>query len=280
MSHWTRVHSCIWLLALLMPLVASAADLTLAITPRFAPEEMLARLTPLKELLESALGKSIEIVTSPDFKDFETRLKSGQVDIAYSNPTIYPSASTVMDAVAMSSEGRSGAKLRGIVITRADSGIVSLDDLKGHSAVAVSFKSTGGYLSQKVTLEKAGINFGELQIREALENKQENVVLSVFHGDADVGFINEDALHIADSYVPPNQIQVIQRTAWMPNWVLAVKRSLPEEIRVKVRNAAVSLKPEDAAAKALKINGFVPATDADYDVVRQATGLPIPQRSR
>lgn len=280
MSEPTAARRCAWLLALLLPIAAGAADLTMAITPRFSPEEMLTRLTPLKGRLEKGLGKSIEIVVSPDFKDFEKRMKAGQFDIAYSNPTIYPNASNIMDAVAMSSEGKSGARLRGIIITRSDSGIVSLEDLKGHSVTAVSLKSTGGYLSQKVTLEKSGIGMNDIQVQEALENKQENVVLSVFYGDVDAGFINEDALHIADNYVPPNQIQVIQRTAWMPSWVISVKRSLPDPVRTKVRDELVSLKPEDPAAQALKINGFVPATDADYDVVREAVGLPIPPRSR
>jgi phosphonate transport system substrate-binding protein len=268
----------VWLLALTLPVAAIAADLTLAVTPRFAPEEILARVTPLKERLEATLGQTIELVIAPDFKDFEKRLKSGQIDIAYVNPTLYPSASDVQDAVAMSSEGTSGARLRGVIITRADSNIVSLEDLKGQSVAVVSLKSTGGYLSQKVTLEKAGIDMADLHIEEALDNKQENVVLSVFYGDVNAGFINEDALHIADSYVPPNQIRVIQRTAWMPNWAISVKRTLPDAVKAKIRDTVVGLKADDPALKAMKIKAFVPASDADYDVVRQATGMAIPQR--
>lgn len=275
-SNLTR--HCAWLLALTLPAATLAADLTLAVTPRFSPEEMLARVTPLKERLESAIGMSIEILVSPDFKDFEKKLQSGQIDIAYVNPTIYPSASDAVDAVAMSSEGASGARLRGIVITRADSGIVSLEDLKGHTVSIVSLKSTGGYLSQKVTLEKTGVALSSMTIQEAMDNKQENVLLSVFYGDVDAGFINEDALHIADGYVPPSQIRVIQRTEWMPNWAIAVKRSLPNDLKIKVRDTLVGLKEDDAALKALKVKAFVPASDADYDLVRRAGGMAIPQR--
>lgn len=271
-------HCCAGLLALTLPATALAADLKLAVTPRFAPEELLARVTPLKERLESAIGKSIEIVVSPDYKDFEKRLKSGQIDIAYVDPTQYPSASDVVDAIAMSSEGASGARLRGVVITHADSSIVALDDLKGHSVSIVSFKSTGGYLSQKVTLEKEGIDLGDLQIQEAVDNKQENVVLSVYYGDVDAGFIGDNDLHIADSYVPPNRIRVIQRTAWMPNWAIAVKRSLPDDIKTKVRDTLTGLQDDDAALRALDVKAFVSASDADYNVVRRAAGTPIPPR--
>ncbi len=276
---WTSVaFLCAGPLALTLPAAALAADLTLAITPRYAPEEILARVTPFKERLESTIGKSIEIVVSPDFKDFEKRLKGGEIDISYVDPTLYPSASDVVDAVAMSSTGDSGARLRGIVITRADSPIVSLADLKRHQVSTVSLKSAGGYLSQKVTLEQEGIDLTDLHIQEAVDNKQENVVMSVFYGDVDAGFINEDALHIADSYVPPNRIRVIQRTAWMPSWAIAVKRSLPNQVKTKLRDTLVGLKGDDAALKALDVKAFVPASDADYDVIRRAAGMKIPQR--
>jgi phosphonate transport system substrate-binding protein len=278
MSPSAIARRCVWLLALTLPGAALAADLTFAMTPRFAPEEVLARVTPLKERLEAALGKTIDIIVAADFKDYEKRLKGGEIDIAYSNPTLYPSASDVQEAVVMVSDGASGARLRGIVITRADSNIVSLDDLKGQTVSIVSLKSTGGYLSQKIAMEKAGIDLGDLHLQEALDNKQENVILSVFYGDAVAGFINEDALHIADSYVPPNQIRVIQRTAWMPNWPISVKRTLPDSVKAKVRDTLIGLKPDDPVLQALKAKAFVPASDADYDVVRQATGMASPQR--
>jgi phosphonate transport system substrate-binding protein len=278
MTRSTLTRCCAGLLALTLPTAALAADLTLAVTPRFAPEELLARVMPLKERLESAIGKSIDIAISPDYKDFEKRLKSGQIDIAYLDPTLYPTVSAVVDAIAMSSEGASGARLRGIVITHADSDIVALDDLKGHSVAIVSFKSTGGYLSQKVTLEKEGIDLADLQLQEAVDNKQENVVLAVYFRDVDAGFIGDNDLHIADRYVPPNRIRVIQRTAWMPNWAIAVKRSLPDGVKTKLRETLVGLQDDDPALKALGVKAFVPASDADYNVVRRAAETPIPQR--
>lgn len=279
MNALTRVRRGVgWLGLLLLPGVIQAADLTLAMTPRFAPEEILARVTPLKDRLEAALGKSIEILISPDFKDFEKRLKGGEIDLAYVNPTLYPSAAPVHEAVAMASEGASGTRLRGVIITRDDSPIVSIEDLKGQAVAIVSLKSTGGYLSQKVTLEKAGLDLASLRIEEARDNKQENVILSVFHGDVGAGFINEDALRIADNYVPSNRIRVIQRTAWMPNWAISVKHSLPPEVKDKVRDTLVGLAAEDKALAALKVKAFVPASDADYDVVREATGMAIPKR--
>jgi phosphonate transport system substrate-binding protein len=192
---------CPWvLLWLLAAAGVPAADLTLAVTPRYSPEEILQRTTPLKTHLSTRLGRPVEMLMAADFKDFERRVKAGEVDIAHINSILYPAVADVHEAVAMVSDGSGGAKLRGVIITRADSSIASIEELKGRSVAIVSFKSMGGYLSQKISLEKAGIKPAtDLRLEEARDNKQENVILSVFYGDVDAGFINEDSLHVADS---------------------------------------------------------------------------------
>jgi phosphonate transport system substrate-binding protein len=265
-------------LALAIPAVASAAK-KISITPRFAADVLLAQLSPLKSYLSEALGEEIEIVLPKDFKDYENRVNSGEIDIAFSNPTIYPLTAGVHEAFAMLSEKQGGDKLRGLVVTRADSDIISIEDLKDRTVVVVGLTSTGGFLSQKVTLAEAGIDANkDLKIQEARDNKQENALLSVFYGDADAAFVREDALHVADGFIPPSQLRVIRRTAWMPNWTLSVKRSLPPAFKEKLRSAVLALKPGAPELEALKAKGFVEATDADFDTVRKALGLPIPTR--
>ena len=263
---------------ILIPAVA-VADLTIAVTPRFAADVLLERITPLRDYLSSILGERIEIVLPKDFADYEKRVKSGGIDIAFSNPTLYPLTSGVHEAVAMLDQKKGGDRLRGLVVTRADSDIVSIEDLVGRKVVIVGKTSTGGYLSQKVSLVEAGIDpEKDLKLEEARDNKQENALLSVYYGDADAAFIREDALHIADQFIPPSQLRVIRRTAWMPNWAISVKRSLPREVKDKIRVAVTGLKPGSPELEAVKAKAFVPATDADWDVVRQALGLPIPTR--
>lgn len=273
----TRIAGLLTLLALTAG--SAQADLTLSVTPRFSPDELLKQMTPLAERLTDALGEKVNIVLSSDFKGMEQDMRSGRVDIAYVNPIIYPLASEAHEALAIVSEGSGGEKLRGLVITRTDSDIVSPDDLKGRSGTIVSFKSVGGYLSQKVTLGKKGVDAQkDMQLQEAKDNKQENVALAVYLGETDTGFIREDALHIADKYVPPSQIRVILRGEWMPSWAISVKRSLPQKVKDTVRETVLGLKPGDEFLKRIDANGFVPGSDADYDVYRRALGLSVPKR--
>jgi phosphate/phosphite/phosphonate ABC transporter binding protein len=239
---------------------------------------MLERLSPLAQFLSKRLHSPVKIVLTTDFQDYERRLRNGEFDIAFSNPTHYAKTSHTNEIIVMQAKnGRS--LLRGLIIVRADSNITYARGLIGHSVAIVSWESTAGYLSQKVFLEAQGIQVTkQLRLQEACQNKQENVILSVYHGDVDAGFINEDALHIVDAYVPPQHIRVIERTSWLPNWALSIKRSLPVMVKARIRQAILGIKSGDPILKAMQVNNLVSATDADYDVLRRTLGLTMPVR--
>lgn len=268
------------ILAALMPWsFAANADLTLTVTPRFSPDAQLKQITPLAKRLSEALGERVEVVLSSNFKDMQQRVATGQVDIACISPGLYVNASNAHEAVAILSQGAGGTKLRGVVITRADSDIFSANDLKGRTVTAVAYASPGGYLSQKVALEKRGINpQKDMKLSEAKDNKAENAMLSVYLGDSEAAFMREDAMHSADRFVPPSQIRVVMTGEWFPNWALSVKRTLPQEVKDKIRQAVLSMEPGGPELKALKAQGFAAGGDEDYDIYRKALGLPIPAR--
>jgi phosphonate transport system substrate-binding protein len=269
----------LFLAALCLWPLAAVADYTLSITPRFSPDVSIKRVTPLADLLGSVLGQPVKINLSPTFDDLEQRMRSGQIDIAFITPTQYPFVSGTMEPVAIIADATDGAKLRGLVITRADSLIHSQNDLKGRSAAIVSEKSAGGYLSQKVALDAINVDTTkDMRLQVVADNKQENVVMSVYLGEADVGFVREDALHVADKYVPPSQIRVVMLGAWLPNWCIVVKRSLVPQAKNQVRAALLGLKADAPTLKALQATAFVPGADADFDVYRKALNVPIPTR--
>jgi phosphonate transport system substrate-binding protein len=259
---------------------ASAANtLRLSMLPLYSPEEISKQLTPLAAYLSKAIGMQVESLLVSDFKEYEQRLLSRDIHIGYENPVIYAKAASTHEAIAVIVKAPDGSKFRGIIITRSDSPILSSEELKGKRVSIVGLTSTGGYLSQRLTLQQEGIDtIRDLTIQEALGNKQENVILSVYNGDVDAGFIRESALHQVDNYVPPSQIKVIKKTAFLPEWVISVSREMPPNTKTAIRNALVQLKTGDPVLQAMKIDGFETAEDRDFDQVRQALKRPIPAR--
>ena len=265
----------VWLVTTLASVAQAGPSYKLSMLPRYSPEEIIARITPLAQHLSKVLGTAVEPVVASDFKEYERRLKSGDIHIGYENPYIYALVSNAHEVLAMASKGPQGVRFRGIIITRAGSNIVAMEDLRGKTVEIVGYTSAGGYLSQRVSLLDHGLDTArDMRMVEALDNKQENVIFSVYQGDADAGFIRESALNIVDKYIPPSQIKVIQRTAWLPNWALSVSRSMPKQDRDKIAQALQGYKEDGAVLRALKIERFEPADDGSYDVIRKAAGLP------
>ena len=251
----------------------------LSMLPRYSSEEINRRISPLAKYLSKKAGVTIEPVIISNFTQYEKNLKTGAIEIGYENPYIYVLVSQTHEVLAMALKGKGGDKFRGIIIVRSDSDIVSVNDLKDRRISIVGRTSAGGYLSQKLTLMQNGLDVEkDCQVSEAIDNKQENVIFSVYTGDVEAGFIRESALHMADKFVPSSMIKVINRSAWLPNWALSVKRSLPEEKKKAIKKALIDLKKNNPVIKALKITNFRAAADEEYDSVRQASGIKIPER--
>lgn len=246
----------------------------LSMLPRYSPEEINKRITPLATYISQEIGVSVEPTIMINFDQYTKRLAKGDVEIGYENPYIYALVSGAHEVVAMAVKGEDGDKFRGIIISKKGSNIKSLADLKGKKIVIVSRTSAGGYLSQKLTLMENGIDVEkDCEVVEAVDNKQENVIISVFIGEADAGFIRESALNQADTFVPPSQIEVINRSAWLPNWALSVNRSMPKAQKESIQKAVLNLKKDDPVLSSLKIDRFRLATDQEYNSVRKAAGM-------
>ena len=257
--------------AFLVP--ARAEDYKLSMLPRYFPKKIRSMIDPLAEYLSQKTSLAIKPVLTKDFTEYENSIKNGDIAIGYQNPLVYAKVSKVHEVLAMAIKGAGGDKFRGIVIARPNSGIESIRDLRQKKIMIVGKTSAGGFLSQKITLSENGINTErDCVIEEASDNKQENVIISVSVGDVDAGFIRESALHVADKYIRPGSIMVVSNCAWLPNWAFSVNRNLPDEIKNKIKNAVLQLKKEDPVLKAMRLEGFRPASDRRYDILRKLIG--------
>lgn len=248
---------------------AAATDYKISILPRYFPEKLTAMVTPLIDYLRQETGLPLELVLTKDFKEYEKRLKSGDITIGFENPVVYTRVTPEHQVVAMSREDGED-RFRGIVIAPADSGIGQIGDLRGKRVIIVGETSAGGYLSQKLTLQESGIGLSQLQLDTAADNRQENVIIAVSVGDAEAGFIRESALHVADRYIAPGSVKRVLETAWLPGWALSIDTRVPTDVRDKITEAVLKLPPGSPQLKALEVDGFVPAKDSDFDSIRAA----------
>jgi len=244
--------------------------------PRYSTEEIHHRVTALAEYLSSKTGLEIQGIVTSSFDKYVKKVGSGTIDIGFANPYIYVLTSNKHNVIAIAEKGRDNDKFRGVIVVPANSEIRDIEDLKGKTISIVGFRSAGGYLSQKLTLQEKGIDVKkDCKLEIAPENKQENVALAVFTGDVDAGFMRESALAQLEGMFPPSAVQVMASTAWLPNWALSLSRSMPLQDREKIIAAIKELDRDSTVYKALKIKGFRLAEDKEYDPVRRAADIPV-----
>jgi ABC-type phosphate/phosphonate transport system substrate-binding protein len=237
---------------------------------------MHKRTTLLAQYLSDTMGIVVVPKVMADFTDFKKRIKSGELDIVLTDPVFYVGVSDVHEAVAVVLKNKK-PKLRGIIIARKDNNTISgIDDLKGKTIAYSGAVSAAGFLSQKITLAQHGIDVEkDCTLMSVVDNKQENVIFSVYSGDSDAGFIRRVALNQVVQYIPVSQIRVVTETAPLPNWPLSIKQSLSAQTKQSLRKAVLDLPKDHAVLETFKINGFAPANDQLYDTVREAMGLPL-----
>jgi phosphonate transport system substrate-binding protein len=247
-----------------------AEDYKFSILPRFFPEKLTAMTTPLVDYLSQETSNKIELSLTESFADYEAQVLKGVFAIGYQNPLVYINVASTHEVIATALNGAGGDKFRGIIITRPDSNITQFADLKGKKIMIVGNTSAGGFLSQKLSFKKMGLDVErDCQLTEAAANRQENVIIAVSIGDVDAGFIRESALHIADEFITPGSIKPIIETAWLPNWAFSVNKNMPTEQKNAVKNALMRLSKDDIVLQALGVDGFKPSSDTDYDIIRE-----------
>lgn len=254
----------------------------IAVLPLYSATTIYERYDPLIRYLSENTGHEFKLYIPKNFEDFISVVKSGKVDFSYQNPYVYalidkeykltPLVTTIGEDIedAQSSKKTravSDDKFRGVIITRHDSPIKKVEDLKGKRVLITSPKSAGGFLSQKIFLNSRGID-PERDMILIDSKRQENVIVGVYRGEADAGFVRESALVVWKDSVDMSKIKVLEYTEVLPNWPFASSKDTNPQLAKKVRSLLINLKDE-GILKSAGIKGFKEATDAIFEPLKR-----------
>lgn len=247
----------------------STGDLSLGSVAMEIPAAMHQRLKPLAGYLTRELGRPVRLHLSPDLSKAVKEVAAGNVDIAYLTPIAYVDARAAGNVHILAkalTHGRDSFRL--MLVTRADSPIRSVQNLAGKS---FAFGDEAAIL-QRAVVVNAGIRLEQLANYRFLGH-YDNIARGVANGDFDAGILKDS---LAGQWEKKG-LRTIYTSPELPPYNIVAGKHVNETTRRAIQAALLRLNIENpehrTIIKALDAgyDGFVAATDADYDVVRTLT---------
>jgi phosphonate transport system substrate-binding protein len=265
--------------------------LRVGFVPAEDAQQVLQNAQPIVELLRQKLGMEIQPFVATDYTGVIEALRVKKLDVAFLAPASYVLAKNEADIkVILKSERKGIPYYYAAIITRTDSSIKNLEDLRGRTfAFGDSLSTTGNVIPRKM-LKERGIDPARDFKQILYAGAHDATVLAVFNGKVDAGatYANspdyEDTAWIRYLKKPEDirKIRVIAFSEPIPADNLVIRANLDEGIAKKVEDIFLELSRDPKGKKMLRdlyhIDGFMPASDKDYDSVRQAfldAGIPI-----
>jgi len=261
----------------------------------FVPAEDAAQVMqnaqPIVEILRKQLGMDIQPFVATDYTGVVEALRANKLDVAFLTPASYVLAKNETNVkVVLKSERKGIPSYFAAIITRADSGIKTLEDLRGKSFAFGDALSTTGHVFPRKMFKAHGIDPVRDFKQVLYSGGHDATVLAVLNGKVDAGATYANSPDNQDTawmrYLKnPEDVKKIHAIAFsepIPADNLVINGNLDERLAKKIEHVFLELSRDPQGKKMLRelyqIDGFVSATDKDYDSVRQAfvdAGIPL-----
>ena len=259
--------------------------LVVGFAPWEDPSEIHQAAAKITKMLSAELKMKVEAKVATDYAGVVEAMRGGRVHMAFYPPAAYVMAEQRADAkVILKSTFKGQSAYFSAIITRKDSGISSLADLKGRSFAFVDPSSTSGSIYPRVMLLDAGIK-PERDFKHVLNaGGHDSVVLAVFNKRVDAGacYANDSQAKQA-AWTMPNllpkpgdkgQIKVVALSKPIPADNISVRKDLDEALVGRIKAFFLRLSSTEEGREHIKriykVDGFTSASPEDYAPVREA----------
>lgn len=270
------------LVTLLIALPVIADDVVRVGVLAFRPKpQTLQQWQPLAAALQARMPERQFEVQVYSYPELNAAVAARQLDFVLTNPGHYVLLSrrfALSSPIAtLLTEGPGGVSLGsfgGVIITRADSPVQTLADVRGRQIAAVDIESLGGYQIQAYELKENGQPLPRREQMVLTGTPHDKVIEAVLDGRAEVGFVRSGVLEksIAEGRLDAHQVRIVNpqhlasfplglSTRLYPEWPFAALHHVDAELSGHVAAALLTLGDTPGALQSLRIRGFVIPVD-------------------
>ena len=236
-------------------------------------EKLVEDLKPISDYLTERLGVKVEAFTASNYIGVVEGLGSGSVDFGIIPPFSSLLAQKQSNAKPiLTSKGKTGKPgYTAELYVRKDSGIKSLQDVKGKKVAFVDPSSSSGYIYPGAMLVNAGLNLDK-DISYQFSGGHDKSLQLLLNKDVDViaTFDGVEDRYAKDFPQAKTDIQKLATSDMIPGVMVTTSSKMDKELQEKLEKALRDIekdqKMKEMFTKMFSITGF---TDVDQDAYKK-----------
>ena len=253
--------------ALRHPAAGDSSSLVFIIPPVENVSVMYQKFLPLKDHLERALSRKVVLKVASTHEEAIESIGTGRAHLAFFDPSAYCEVKHRYGVVPLVKPILGGTSTyASVIVARKDSPIRKIIEAKGKRLALGNIHSSSSHLIPAVMFKEVGITFKDFASVDYLE-QEDRIALSVLTRRHDLGGLSEQ---VAKKYLDDG-LRIVKTSEPIPQYAICACACLPAELRAAITQALLSIDkarhPELIAAMK-DVDGFAPAEDRDFDVVR------------
>jgi phosphonate transport system substrate-binding protein len=266
---------------------AEKKELTVQFVPSQNADTLEAKAKPLEKLLSDELDRPVKVSVSTDYNTIVEAMASKKVDVGFLPPTAYVlakdqgAADVILQAQRYGVNDKDGSptdelvdSYKSMFIVKKDSGIDSLEDLKGKKIGYQNVTSSAGYVWPAASLMDVGLDPLK-DVQPVTLKGHDQAVISLLNGDIDAAVTFQDARTIVQKDYEDvfDQTKVIHYTEPIPNDTVAVQSDMDKDLRKDIQEAFINIGKNEEGKKIIRDiythEGYVKADDSKFEIVRE-----------
>ncbi|AKO91364.1 phosphate/phosphite/phosphonate ABC transporter substrate-binding protein [Priestia filamentosa] len=266
---------------------AEKKELTVQFVPSQNADTLEAKAKPLEKLLSDELDRAVKVSVSTDYNTIVEAMASKKVDVGFLPPTAYVlakdqgAADVILQAQRYGVNDKDGSptdelvdSYKSMFIVKKDSGIDSLEDLKGKKIGYQNVTSSAGYVWPAASLMDVGLDPLK-DVQPVTLKGHDQAVISLLNGDIDAAVTFQDARTIVQKDYEDvfDQTKVIHYTEPIPNDTVAVQSDMDEDLRKEIQEAFINIGKDEEGKKIIRDiythEGYVKSDDSKFEIVRE-----------
>jgi len=235
----------------------------IGVISRFAPSVIYAGYQPIMDYLNRSGTHFYELRLSTSYQDAVNHLRARDVEASFLGAWIFGHLESDVDlfpiAAPVNAMGRS--EFQSLLVTRADSDLTSIEQLKGKKVALPSAQSWSGNWLQTSGLAEAGLSAADLDSIHHFDHHQ-TVVWQVLRGEFDAGVVKETvaAEHSSEG------LRIIARSKPIPGPPLVGHLDVAPEILSELSTLLLALDPDDPTDRQV-LESWTPEFSHGFTVV-------------